>query len=237
MKRKGMIYFSLTHKETDLYIGVNKENYSPELPQEVYKWVVEIREELDLYIQKNKSFLTSLEPLNVDVTAPDIVKKMINAANSAGVGPMAAVAGAFSQEIGGRLKLEKGVKEVIVENGGDLYLDVINEITIGIYAGTSPLSNRIGFKISPEKMPRGVCTSAGTVGHSLSFGKADAVVVISPSTFHADTYATAIGNKIKSPEDLTSVIEWVQELPEVTGIIIVVGEKLGIWGEIELIPL
>ncbi|GAI49814.1 unnamed protein product, partial [marine sediment metagenome] len=65
-----------------------------------------------------------------------------------------------------------------------------------IFAGRSPLSQRIILKIEAKENYIGVCTSSGTVGPSLSFGKADAVTVISDSVLLADAAATAVGNII-----------------------------------------
>ena len=109
---------------------------------------------------------------------------MIFAAQAAGVGPMAAVAGALAEQVGQRLL--KSTSEVIIENGGDIFIGARQILTVGVYAGGSPLSLKLGLRIDPAKGIRGICTSSGTVGHSLSFGKADAVCVLSDSCALAD---------------------------------------------------
>ena len=93
---------------------------------------------------------------------------------------MAAVAGGIAECVGQGL-LDAGHKEIIVENGGDLFLSRSVALTVSIFAGQSPLSNRLGLNIVPEQMPLGICTSSGTVGHSLSFGLADSVTVVADS--------------------------------------------------------
>ena len=108
---------------------------------------------------------------------------------------MASVAGAMAEAFQ-ETSLESST-EVIVENGGDIYLATSRERVIGIYAGTSPLSIKLGIAISPEDSPLGICTSSGTVGPSLSFGKADAVCVLSKSAALADAAATAVGNVVR----------------------------------------
>ena len=127
-----------------------------------------------------------------------LVKEMIRVSTLANVGPMAAVAGAMAEFVS--KDLLKISKQVIVENGGDIYLATSRERTIGIYAGTSPLSMKLGITISPEDSPLGVCTSSGTVGPSLSFGKADAVCILSKSAALADAAATAVGNVVRGEE-------------------------------------
>ena len=128
-------------------------------------------------------------------------------------------------------------KEAIVENGGDIYLVTSKERIIGIYAGDSPLSLKIGIVISPEETPLGVCTSSGTVGHSLSFGKANAVCILSKSAALADAAATAVGNVVKKKTDIELGLERGKEIAGVLGTLIIVEEKMGVWGNIKLTQL
>jgi ApbE superfamily uncharacterized protein (UPF0280 family) len=160
---------------------------------------------------------------------------MIEAAAAVGVGPMAAVAGALAATVGRRLTPLS--PEVIVENGGDIYLAITGSATVALFAGKSPLSHRVGLSLDPALSPLGVCTSSATVGHSLSFGRADAACVLAPSTALADAAATALGNRIQGPDSIASALEWVASLPDILGAVVVIGEKLGAWGQVELIPL
>ena len=124
--------------------------------------------------------------------------------------------------------------EVIVENGGDIFLAVKHDRTIGLYAGDSPLTGRLGLEIRAADTPLGVCTSSGTVGHSLSFGKADAVVVVSKSTALADAAATAVGNRVKQAADIDAALKVGQKIEGVLGIVIVIGKDIGAWGDVTL---
>jgi ApbE superfamily uncharacterized protein (UPF0280 family) len=180
-------------------------------------------------------FQKSLVPLTKDPYAPEIVKEMILASQLAHVGPMAAVAGAMAEWVS--KDLLKLSKEVIVENGGDIYLATSKERIIGIYAGNSALSLKIGIVISPEESPLGVCTSSGTVGPSLSFGKADAVCILSKSAALADAAATSVGNIVKEKKDIELGLERGKEIEGVLGMLIIVGEKVGVWGNVKLTRL
>jgi hypothetical protein len=128
-------------------------------------------------------------------------------------------------------------KEVIIENGGDIYLATSKERIIGIYAGHSPLSLKIGIVIRPEESPLGICTSSGTVGHSLSFGKADAICILSKSATLADAAATAVGNIVQEKKDIELGLQRGKEIEGVLGTLIIIGEKMGVWGNIKLIRL
>jgi len=157
---------------------------------------------------------------------------MAEAAQTAGVGPMAAIAGAIAECVGREL-LEFS-PEVIVENGGDIFLKVLHRRTIGIYAGDSPLTGKIGLQIEAKDTPLGVCTSSGTVGHSLSFGRADAVAVLAPSAALADAAATAIGNRVNKPEDIDKALELARGIAGLKGVVIIIGESIGVQGNIKL---
>jgi ApbE superfamily uncharacterized protein (UPF0280 family) len=148
---------------------------------------------------------------------------------------MAAVAGAVAASVGENLLTV--TDEVIIENGGDVFISVHRDVTIGIYAGPSPLSLKVGLKLKSSQKPMAVCTSSGTVGHSLSYGKADAICVLSASCALADAAATAIGNRINSPDDIEPAIQWGRSIEQVTGILAIIGDRMGMWGRIELTPL
>ena len=148
---------------------------------------------------------------------------------------MAAVAGALAERVG--RALEPLSAEVIVENGGDIYLKVASPATVSLFAGKSPLSHRVGLKIDPELTPLGVCTSSGTVGHSFSFGRADAACVLAPNAALADAAASALGNRVQQAGDIAAALEWAAALPDILGAVVIVGDKLGAWGRVELVPL
>ena len=146
---------------------------------------------------------------------------------------MAAVAGAIAQFVGN--DLFDFTETLIIENGGDIYLKSKDKLTVSVYAGESPLSYKVNFIIKPEKTPLGICTSSATVGPSLSFGKADAVCVISKSATLADAAASAIGNKVKSKKDIKSALDFGIKIKGVTGIIIILGSDMGAIGEVQFI--
>ncbi len=227
VKGKDLVSFNIVVKETDLYIRASRN-----LKSKALKLVLKYRDTLERYIERHPSFLTSLEPVPISEDAPRIVKSMSESAGKVGVGPMASVAGAIAEFVGTELLAFS--PEVIVENGGDIYLKSLRKRLIGIYAGKSPLTGKIGLEINEADTPLGICTSSGTVGHSLSFGRADAVIVLSPSTTLADAAATAIGNLITQPEDISKGIEFAKKLEGLKGIVIIKDDNIGVWGEIKL---
>ena len=192
-------YFRL--KETDLHVLAGQD-----VTREVGDLATRYRLQIENYLAAHPQFGTSLTPLDQDELAPPIVTRMLDAALQAGVGPMAAVAGGIAEYVGCGL-LEGGHKEIIVENGGDIFLSRSVEITVSVFAGQSPLSNRLGLRIGSSQMPVGVCTSSGTVGHSLSFGLADSVTVLADSAFVADAAATRLGNEVGTEQNTRAGID------------------------------
>jgi ApbE superfamily uncharacterized protein (UPF0280 family) len=224
---KDLISFNIVVKETDLSICA-----STNLKRKAYRLVLKYRAKLEGYIGQHPAFLTSLEPLPVGENAPHIIKAMAESAARVGIGPMASVAGAIAEFVGNELLAFS--PEIIVENGGDIYLKSSEKRIVGIYAGESPLTGKIGLEISGEDTPLGICTSSGTVGHSLSYGKADAVVVLSKSATLADAAATAIGNLIVQPGDIPNGLEFANGIDGLKGVIIIKGDRVGLWGEVNI---
>jgi len=227
-----LISFTVKIKETDLWLAASSSAFDPELPALVEQLVWQQRHLLEAYIAKHPSFVKALEPCLIMPDAPPIVKKMAGAANKAGVGPMASVAGTLAELIG--IALLERSPEVVVENGGDVFIKVSEPVKVGVFAGKSPLSGKLALLIDPAKTPLGVCTSSGTVGPSLSFGCADAAVVLSPSTPLADAAATAMGNLVKGPADIEYALKYARELNDITGALLICGEKMAAWGDIDL---
>lgn len=233
-RQEDLVHFQLSVKETDLDIGVRKERFSPELVKWIEETIKVCRRPLEDYIQRDPDFVNSLIPYEVLPDAPLIVRIMAEAGRLAGVGPMAAVAGAVSEWVG--KEIAKRSRDVIVENGGDIFMRTSRIRRVGIFAADSPLSNRVAIEIRPEQTPLGICTSSGKVGHSLSFGQADAVVVLSPSVALADAVATAGGNSVKSLDDLEKTLEFAAGIEGVTGMVIIKDDRLAAWGNVKLIP-
>jgi ApbE superfamily uncharacterized protein (UPF0280 family) len=222
-----LVSFTVSVKETNLFVSAKID-----LERKTHRLVLKYRAILERYIAGHPDFLTSLKPVDVEPEAPMIVRDMAEATRKAGVGPMAAVAGAVAQFIGE--ELAEYSPDIIIENGGDIYIRTTRDRVIGVYAGDSPLSGRLGIELSPQETPCGICTSSGTVGHSLSFGKADAVTIISPSATLADAVATACGNVIQTAGDIEKGLAVAAKTGGVTGAVIIVSDRVGAWGNVRL---
>lgn len=230
VRTEKLTTFQVVVQETDLLVHA-----AGNLIREARELVLEHRGYVEAHIKAHPEYMTTLDPWRHAGPTPNIITDMIKAGAHAGVGPMAAIAGAIAENVGrGLLDF---TDQVIVENGGDVFIKTNTPVTVGIFAGASPLSMQVGIRLSCEKKPTAVCTSSGTLGHSLSLGKADAVCVVADSCALADAAATSIGNMIQSEADIKSAITAGQKIAEIAGIVIIAGEKMGAWGDLEIVPI
>ena len=225
-----LVAVRVVEEETDLLVSGDVD-----LSVAAMEAIAKYRKQIKGYILTDRKFQLALGPVEVRDDAPEIVKEMSRAARIAGVGPMASVAGAMAERVGQDLLSLS--KQIIVENGGDIFIKTSSERLLGIYAGSSPLTGKLALRIEPDQTPLGICTSSGTVGHSLSFGKADAAIVLSKWTALADAAATAAGNLVKTEGDIQKAVEFARSIEGVEGVLVIIGAKIGAWGKIEIVGM
>lgn len=222
---QDLVSFTLRVKQTDMRISAQAE-----LEAEALALVLDARAQVEGYIGRHPEFLRSLVPLDDDRSAPGVVAAMLDAARRANVGPMAAVAGAIAEHVGRGLGAKS--PEVIVENGGDLYLCSRQRRELTLLAENTALGG-LRITVPPAPEGAGIATSAGTLGHSLSFGKADAVMVAAASGALADAMATAIGNIVQCEADLAPALARARSMGARAAVIVADGH-LAAFGDIEL---
>jgi ApbE superfamily uncharacterized protein (UPF0280 family) len=230
VRAENLVKFEVVEQETDLLILAESNLFEKAMAS-----VIKHRADLEHYIAKDPQFAKAFSPHHLRSDAPPLAKQMAEAARKAKVGPMAAVAGAIAECVGRDLLPLTG--EVIVENGGDIFLKLKERRKVGIFAGTSPFSEKIALEVEPREKPFSICTSSGTVGPSFSFGKADAVVVIAESAALADAAATAIGNVVVEVPDIDKGLNIAKKIKGLDGVLIVKADQLGALGKIKLVAL
>ncbi|MEE4362535.1 MAG: UPF0280 family protein [Desulfotignum sp.] len=229
-RKKGLTSFEITVQETNLHIQADTD-----LSGQAIQAVRQCRDLIEGHIREHPAFAGSLVPIMVPDTVPGIIRDMAQAADAAQVGPMAAVAGAVAEYTGRHLLSFSS--EVIVENGGDIFICSRSDTVLTIFAGSSPLSLTAGINVPRQDSAFGVCTSSGTFGHSTSFGKADAVMVMARSCMLADAAATGLANQVNTPDDISAVLEKGRHIPGITGLVIILGAQIGLWGRLKLVRL
>ncbi|MFH1768078.1 MAG: UPF0280 family protein [Candidatus Omnitrophota bacterium] len=218
----------ISYRESDLYIISDKPLAKEKTKEILIKYYCQIEE----YIKKNPSFFTSLSPLALDENAPLIVQDMVKASCLAAIGPFSAVAGAVAFYLG--KELLNYCRELIIENGGDIFMKINGTKRIGLYLGENFTPKALTIKVKKEKLPFGICSSSAKIGPSLNFGKADLLTVKAKDSIVADSFATAYANRIKKVKDIAGIFKQAQTNFLIDAIVIVFEGKLYFWGDIEL---
>jgi ApbE superfamily uncharacterized protein (UPF0280 family) len=244
MNRERFRFFNCSHFETDLLIGVPPDRYQQSMETKALEEIKRIRGIIEQFSLHSPRFTTSLSPIQlsdlegVEAAGKNIspeINTMLQCGFYSGTGPMSSVAGLFAEKTGQVLAASYDLSEIIIENGGDLFMVSGSDTTVVIHAGDSPLSGKLALQVPSGTW--GICTSSGTVGHSFSYGNADAVTVVAELTPMADAWATSLANRVQGPEDIEKVLGIAEGVPEILGCVIVVRDRMGIRGEFELKPL
>ncbi len=193
--------------------------------------VVLQRRILEEYIGRHPDFRRSLEPLELLAGAPEVAQSMVRAARIVGVGPMAAVAGAMAQCVG-LAALDAGACEVIVDNGGDIYIRAVEPVIIGLKTGTTDLADRLAFSLQADDTPISICSSSGQMGHSMSLGECDLATVVARDAALADAAATQAANLVRNVDDIDPALENIAAIEGVEGVMIIKGARVGLAGKL-----
>lgn len=225
----GLASFEVVDAETDLQIVAERD-----LGEQAAAAVRRVRAPLERYVSEHPHFLATFAPVDTEEDAPEIVRAMAAAARAAGVGPMAAVAGAVAERVA--RELASSSRTVIVENGGDVFLIGSEERIVALWAGDGGPAG-LGVRVPASVMPVAACTSSGRFGHSTSLGRADAVMVLAADGALSDAVATATANRIHTADDIASAIDFARAIPGVLGVLATIDHAMGAWGGIELVPV
>ncbi len=229
-------YFQL--KETCVWITADDKRYIELAKDEIQRQ----RRELERFGRWHPYFLVTLEQYQRDEAddkavrkrereMPEIVRRMIEATEQFKIGPMAAVAGTLA-ELAVEAMRDAGATYAMVDNGGDIALLSDREVLVDIYAGASPFSHKIALRLAPSPSLQAVCTSSGTVGHSISFGIADAATVVGASAALADAAATALGNAVTDAHEITAAFRAISHAAGITGALVIHNDVLATWGHL-----
>ncbi|MDZ7635646.1 MAG: UPF0280 family protein [Bacteroidales bacterium] len=226
--------FRSAYRETDLWVAIDSRHYRKASERFTMDRILYYRDILEKHIATHQEFRDSLTPVVAPGGVHPLIQNMSEAAQIAGTGPMSAVAGAVAENVCRDLLSEFEADEVIVENGGDIFMRLTAPVAVAVHAGVSPLSEKIALQVKPEDTPLALCCSSGTVGHSMSFGMADACMIACRSGALADAYATVFGNEVKSEGTVYEVTEKALGQSQILSVVIIAGDKLGIGGQIEI---
>lgn len=188
------------------------------------------RLDIERQIRRDDFFMTTLEPYEPESGGSRVIGRMCEASKAAGVGPMAAVAGAIAQEALEAM-VSQGCSHGWVDNGGDIALVLESPVTVEIFSDPGS-RNAVGLELEPTSGTVGVCTSSGRLGHSISFGDADAAVAIAKNAYLADALATAIGNIVKDSPSMERCFDGFKHLGDFTGGLVLRDGDVAMYGKL-----
>lgn len=227
--------FQIVVEQTDLWITMGAAPLT-HAREAALERVNALRGQIRAWMLMDPRFAESLTPLPVPHEGPEIILRMCRAAAVMGVGPMACVAGGIAALTAEALLPLS--PDCIVENGGDSMLHSTKDRVVGLLSDPKNTS-RLGLHIKAGEFPLSLCASSASIGHSLSFGKAELVVVRSKDAFLADAAATAFCNMLQQPGDVEKVADAAAELhgEGIDGIFAQCGDRIAVWGQMELTAL
>ncbi len=148
-------------------------------------------------LAKGKSVITkNILQVNIEDNYPPVIRRMIDAVLQTGdnsLTPLAAVAGAVSDEVGDFLFQKEGVSKVLVNNGGDIALRLRQSETAKVGITLDYFKPEVSHVLTVSTAISGVATS-GFGGKSFTKGIASAVVVWASTAALADASAKPIAN-------------------------------------------
>ena len=218
----------ISYRHSDIYISSDID-----IGSKITAYLEEVYRELETHIKKNPGFFKSLSPVAAKSYYPEIIKKMCEFSQKFNVGPMAAVAGAVNDYLAGHLL--NRCSRLIIENGGDLFIKSVSDITVNLYLKNPSFNDSISILIKGRDTPCGICSSSGVFGHSYSMGRCDLATVIASSSAAADAAATAAANSVKNQDDIQPAIDYFRTFEDISGILLIKDEKIGMWGKFQLV--
>jgi ApbE superfamily uncharacterized protein (UPF0280 family) len=184
-------------------------------------------EQLQSYGLRHPGFRTSKRPLEQIATdAPDIVREVVRAAAAAGVGPMFTFRGAVVDQVG-RFLAEQ-LHEVTVSCDGDYFIKAKKRLKISVKRrGGEPIT----VALQPVAAGIGVST---TLGRGKQGTGPDGLAVIAETCMLADAAAAGVQACLPKEDGFGMALHYLQRVPGVQGGVVVVGERIGVAGRVEI---
>jgi uncharacterized protein len=197
---------------------------SADLNEESRAAALSFWEQLNAYTLRNPEVRTSKRPIEIPEDAPPIVHEMIEAARSAGVGPMYSFQGAVTDYVG--RFLARTLDEITVSCGGDYFIQARKRQKLTVQARAA---HPIAVVVRPVAGGVGISTTLGR-GH----GAVDGLAILATSCMLADAVAAGVQAILPKPDGFRLALSYLKRVPGVHGGVVLQGERIGMAGGVEI---
>ncbi len=182
-------------------------------------------EQLQAYALRNPNVRTSKRPMDEPDDAPTIVRELIRAARTAGVGPMYSFQGAVTDHVG--RFLTRSTRDVTVACGGDYFIAAKKRQKLTVFRGLT--GGSLALVVPPTSDGLGISTSAGRGRVSI-----DGLVVVASSCMLAEAAAAGVEAILPKEHGFRAALSYLKKVPGVLGGVVIAGEAIGVAGGVEL---
>jgi hypothetical protein len=182
-------------------------------------------EQLQAYALRNPHVRTSKRPMEEPEDAPTIVRELIRAARTAGVGPMYSFQGAVTDHVG--RFLTQSARDVTVACGGDYFIAAKKRQKLTVFRGLT--GDSLALVVPPTHEGVGVSTSAGRGRVAI-----DGLVVVASSCMLAEAAAAGVEAILPKEHGFRAALSYLKKVPGVLGGVVIAGEAIGVAGGVEL---
>ncbi|MFB3738168.1 MAG: hypothetical protein ACE14W_04295 [Candidatus Velamenicoccus archaeovorus] len=182
-------------------------------------------EQLQAYALRNPAVRTSKRPIRVPEDAPPVVRELVRAAGTAGVGPMFSFRGALTDHVG--RFLARSTSELTVSCGGDYFIVARKRRKLTVHR--TPDGRTIAVVVRPSREGVGVSTAFGS-------GRApvDGLAVLASSCMLADAAAAGVQALLSKPDGFHVALDYLKKVPGVDGGLLLQGDRIGVAGGVEI---
>ena len=200
----------------------------PDLIEESRAAALTFWEQLQSYSLQHPEFRSSKRPLAIPEQAPELVREMVASASDAGVGPMFAFRGAVTDYVG--RFLARQASELTVECGGDLFLIKKKRTKLVVHGREN--GSPVSVVVEPRSGGMGISTTTGR-GRA-GAASPDGLAVLASSCMLADAAAAGVQALLPKPDGLRAALQYLEDVPNVQGGVVVQGERIGVSGRVEI---
>ena len=226
-------FTTVSFREKKWTIGVDHSSWREELTKKVGTEAGRIACQLDELMEKDAVFFKQLKAASTTCDS-SLLKEMSLISQQANIGPKAMISSSICHQLGQWLLEDCHPKELVINDGHNLFINVVRPLKIPVLAGEHPLSGMVGYTLEPDQCPLVIGNSDEMAGSMMHYGNADQVLIFSSDGLVAGAWAAACFNRIKTSNDIQGVLDGIKAFPEIPNALVIMEDQTGIHGALDL---